>query len=311
MSSVRTRGAAAAERALINRLPAALLQAVLLRLPADERVRCAHVCRAWRAAVTDPLLWVELDITRAGGLTCSLNPARTLRKLSPWLAHPRVLRLPLMELRPNEAPTHGVDPADSVMAVLQHLVWAGPVAMSECALREVHLDGRLQLRRGHTDFAALNTTALRALLADASALTLLSLDELECTPAMGLVLLRKARLRVRHLLWEQTDIEMLGEEVPAAPRRELLRLLKRRDGLTALTVEEEYGALTPELLFRLVNVALTRRLESLSFAGYSLDLRRTPMRQLARLLRDTVSLRHLSLELCCRPRFNTAAVALG
>jgi hypothetical protein len=50
-------------------LPHSLVVRVLAALPADARLRCAEVCRAWRAAVSDRSLWLRVDLSRQGGVT--------------------------------------------------------------------------------------------------------------------------------------------------------------------------------------------------------------------------------------------------
>jgi hypothetical protein len=45
-----------------------LLLLVLARLPADTRLRCAEVARAWFAAVADPSLWTHVSLTAAAGV---------------------------------------------------------------------------------------------------------------------------------------------------------------------------------------------------------------------------------------------------
>jgi hypothetical protein len=49
-------------------LPHALLLNILRRLPADERLLCALVCRAFRAALSDDAAWTHLDLSPAGGV---------------------------------------------------------------------------------------------------------------------------------------------------------------------------------------------------------------------------------------------------
>jgi hypothetical protein len=49
-------------------LPHALLLEVLSRLPVDSRLRCAEVCRAWRAALNERGLWLRLDLSEASGV---------------------------------------------------------------------------------------------------------------------------------------------------------------------------------------------------------------------------------------------------
>jgi hypothetical protein len=59
---------AVAEPLSVAALPLALLLEVLSRLPVDCRLRCAEVCRAWRAALNERSLWTRLDLTAASGV---------------------------------------------------------------------------------------------------------------------------------------------------------------------------------------------------------------------------------------------------
>ena len=57
-------------------LPAVALTLVLARLPVDTRLRCAEVCREWRAAVADPALWTRLAVSFPGsGVSVRHTPA--------------------------------------------------------------------------------------------------------------------------------------------------------------------------------------------------------------------------------------------
>ncbi len=49
-------------------LPHALLLALFALLPVDQRLRCAEVCRGWRALLSDVSLWLRLDLSPAGGV---------------------------------------------------------------------------------------------------------------------------------------------------------------------------------------------------------------------------------------------------
>jgi hypothetical protein len=49
-------------------LPHALALAVCALLPVDQRLRCAEVCRGWRALLSDVGLWLRLDLSPAGGV---------------------------------------------------------------------------------------------------------------------------------------------------------------------------------------------------------------------------------------------------
>jgi hypothetical protein len=52
-------------------LPHALVLHILSLLPVDARLRCAEVCRSWRAALEERSLWLRLDLSASG-----VNPER-------------------------------------------------------------------------------------------------------------------------------------------------------------------------------------------------------------------------------------------
>jgi hypothetical protein len=75
MASARvTRATAAAARASGASAPHALAL-VFARLPADARLRCAGVCRAWRAVLAGPELWSRLDLSASSGVTWRVTGA--------------------------------------------------------------------------------------------------------------------------------------------------------------------------------------------------------------------------------------------
>jgi hypothetical protein len=47
-------------------LPLALVLHILSLLPVDARLRCAEVCRSWRAALEERSLWIRLDLSASG-----------------------------------------------------------------------------------------------------------------------------------------------------------------------------------------------------------------------------------------------------
>jgi hypothetical protein len=49
-------------------LPHSLALALFALLPVDERLRCAEVCRGWRALLSDASVWLRLDLSPAGGV---------------------------------------------------------------------------------------------------------------------------------------------------------------------------------------------------------------------------------------------------
>jgi hypothetical protein len=56
------------ERDPLAVLPLQLAMVVLSLLPADQRLRCAGVCRGWRAVATTAELWARLDLSARSGL---------------------------------------------------------------------------------------------------------------------------------------------------------------------------------------------------------------------------------------------------
>jgi uncharacterized protein YjbI with pentapeptide repeats len=60
-------------------LPAPLVAIILARLPVDSRLRCAEVCRAWRAALTDERLWAVLDFAGVSRVSDALLRAAGAR----------------------------------------------------------------------------------------------------------------------------------------------------------------------------------------------------------------------------------------
>lgn len=282
----RTRAAA---RRSIDRLPAEALEAVLARLPADSRARAACVSRAWRSAVACPKSWHELDLTRAGGLTCALGPAAILDapSLAQRLVHVRVLRLPAGPDAPLEA-------LRAVLRLLRDKTLSGV---------ELRLEGALKPRALAIDGS--NYGALLGALTQEPALTLITLDALHCSPELGATVFCLPRFSVPHVIFG-----LACAAAAAAPVERLLSALERYTPLTTLSVTN--APFTTQQLTRVVDVALARSLPKLELTSRSLGPDSVP--ELARLLRSSTSLRHLLVQgesySNDAPLFNTANVAL-
>ena len=67
--SGRVPAAAEQHACAFPQLPLPLVLRIFLLLPADLRLRCAEVSRAWRATVALPALWRRLDLSPASGVT--------------------------------------------------------------------------------------------------------------------------------------------------------------------------------------------------------------------------------------------------
>jgi hypothetical protein len=65
-----TRSVAAAERATtaLSPLPLSIVLYIFSLLPVDCRLRCAEVCRGWRAVLLERSLWTRLDLSATSGV---------------------------------------------------------------------------------------------------------------------------------------------------------------------------------------------------------------------------------------------------
>jgi hypothetical protein len=70
--------AAQGSAAVLAPLPLAVALKILALLPADCRLRCAEVSRAWRAAQTDCSMWTRLDFSPASGVVARVTDALLL-----------------------------------------------------------------------------------------------------------------------------------------------------------------------------------------------------------------------------------------
>jgi hypothetical protein len=226
---------------------------------------------------------LEVDLTRNGGLTCaevSLNPIRLLPALAPRLVRTRVLAL---------LPTAGPDGLEAALRCMLRLMREGGHLS---ALRELRLHGSLIVRVPSVPSCL---QALRELLADARALSVVEMQLLAGDSVAAVALLPLPRLRVRHFSWTGRFDQ---DGLLAVTSGQVLEQLERHEWLQALTVTHfRAGYATPELLERLVNVALTRHLEKLVFRGLTAVIppngTAPGATQLVRLVRESATLRTL------------------
>jgi hypothetical protein len=80
-------------------LPHSLLVRVLAALPADTRLRCAEVCKTWRAAVSDRSLWLRVDLSRESGVTRAVTAALLRAVATRAAGHVQTLVLPSLQVR--------------------------------------------------------------------------------------------------------------------------------------------------------------------------------------------------------------------
>jgi hypothetical protein len=266
----RTRAAAAAGRAgaaaqpqqpTLGPLPHAVVLHIFALLPADARLRCVEVCRAWRATLADAAAWVALDLSPACGVA---RFSEALLRAAAARARGQLRSLDLC------GRVEDVPPA-TVLEVVQ----ANP--------------GLLELRLLHTQpYVRLFSCAeLEALLRAAPQLRVCD-AEADCS-------LEEAQRMLTHappfgpLRLAQLCVQMYDSSVA-----ETLALLRDVDACPTVLELELHGAPLYEAaaLDAVVDCALTRGLRSLSCNDCSLSPASAPA--LARLL-GSAALRHLHI----------------
>lgn len=79
----------------VTRLPQPLAHRIVTFLPVEDKFRWTAVCRAWRDAFTEPMLWSRLDFT---GIACYRRITDILRSVAAR-AHGQLLYLDVSEPR--------------------------------------------------------------------------------------------------------------------------------------------------------------------------------------------------------------------
>jgi hypothetical protein len=111
-------------RVEFSSLPHSLVVRVLAALPPDARLRCAEVCRAWRAAVSDRSLWLRVDLSPASGMTHTLTAALLQSVAARAPGHMQALALPFLSTVADEV-------TDALLAVLEEVLQANSASMRE------------------------------------------------------------------------------------------------------------------------------------------------------------------------------------
>jgi hypothetical protein len=241
------------------------------------------VCRTLRDTVAHSAFWTEVDLTRGGGLTCSLANPTLLVALAPRLAATRVLRL---QADP-EAEDLGAAVLNALNAVLCLKREGATPSLSELALA-----GPLQITNelGFMEQFEARMQLLHALINEAPALARLDVTDAWCNALEAPALLSMPSLRMRTLHW-------VGGWVVVTPALvlDILAAAERHEGLQAITIAIRVGSPFEgaDLISRLVDVAVARRLTALSITGLE---KTASVALLARLLRECPSLRSLKAE---------------
>lgn len=265
--SARRAGAGAADApTTLDSLPPTLLLHILALLPADTRLRCAELSRAFRAVVAEPSLWRALDFSAASGVSRPVSAALLHAAAARARGGLRTLDVSGCDLR-----------VEALCAVLR----ANAGVTQLCVLSDLDED---PVELTHHD-------TLRQLLRAAPALTSLRADA-RCMPAGALELLGAAPpfgpLHLRALRLESFPPHSLRPLQPALG-----------DAATHPSLHElvfaSCGSITAEALEIIVDMALARQLPALRFAACSFE--RGCVAHLTRAVADG-ALRELVLDRC-------------
>lgn len=283
--------------------PLFVLLAVLARLPADTRMRCAEVSRAWRDAACSPSLWRDIDLTEDSGITIP-----SFFVVDPWLrcrgANDAVLRAAAARA---QGELHALRIACSGRTSLETL--SSILATNAGTLRKLCIRGYLhRLRQTYEK----ETAVITALLHAAPALQELELDMAVRIKALvdepaGLLapLLRRdpafaaVRLRSVNLCWdEHGDV------------RSLVALLALQPALTNVQVDA-WASLTSKEVSAVFDAAANLRLTDFKLNCTFPDDARAD-NTVAHLLRrcDTLSTLKLDLDWLCRRHARGVAPSL-
>jgi hypothetical protein len=267
---------------LLASLPHSLVLNIFARLSPHTRLRCAEVCRAWRAALADGSLWTRLDlrVSAAAALTFS---DRTLRHVSDALLRAAAARA---------APAGG----------LQSLDVRGCSGITRVPLLAVLTDNAASLQTVHLGRAQwvgdMTLDEVEALLRVAPALRELDVcARVRCTSAEARRLLRGeppfGPVRMRKLA-----VDYMGDDTgnDATVQHLFVALLADLAAARAVPCSlglEHLPLRTPAALNAVVDAALFHRFSALSF--YCCDLVPAAAPALARLL-SSRTLTQLSIE---------------
>lgn len=280
-------------------LPHPLQLRIALLCPADQRVRMTFVCAEWRAALSEPLFWADVNLSPSSG-ACDVTDG--LLRVLAAKARGEMRSLDVSRLAEHE----GGRTASPVLsdAALLHAVTANARSLQRLRVRCVG------------DWETVLLGRLRPLLTAVPRLQRLEAD-VHCTPAESTAVLRNEapfgalRLRRLWLLPWGDDVQAVLTLADALPAHASLEEL----------VLDRAPLRTPAVFDALVHAALSARLTGLRLKDCALSP--TSLAGLTRLLRDgrlaalDVRCGGLMLEegrvpaLCAALRSSTTLTSLG
>jgi hypothetical protein len=252
------RVAAMAERATsaLSPLPLSVVLHIFSLLPVDCRLRCAEVCRGWRAVLSECSLWTRLDMSAASGVPVRHRDVDALLRCAAARA------------------AGGLQSLQTDDSFVSRKTLLAVATANAGALRELRADGR------GGGVAGFELDEAEALLGAAPLLRVFA-TELSCYNTTAQAVRRALRnetpfapLRVRHLSTNLGDVDEAGVIAFAADAA-------AHASLTGLSLDD-VPLHTLAALDAVVDAALARRLQSVHICNCRLSSASVPA--LARLL---------------------------
>jgi hypothetical protein len=257
---------AGAPRVTFASLPPALVLHIFSLLPVDTRLRCAEVCRAWRAAADEPALWTALDLSSDAGLAQTATNA--LLRAAVARARGTLRSLSVSELVGGDEHVIYLRPETHLNfpALLEAITANGG------ALRTLRVSG----------CTGLGVDEAAALLQAAPALSTLR-AHVACYDPEEVTRVLRGVPPFERLVVERLDAFPMGVAVDVDVIAFAADIAAANAALTALSISHVW-LLEPAALRAVVDAAIARRLTSLSLCENALTSESVP--ELARLLAD-------------------------
>jgi hypothetical protein len=281
------------QRVEFSSLPHSLVVRVLAALPADARLRCAEVCKTWRAAVCDRSLWLRVDLTAESGVTHEVTEALLRAVAKRAAGHMQALALPSLETDPCLDVLLEVLRANS--ASMRELASTAPCTRLEYNIWYYTLDAVQRMLRAAPQLRLFRTNVVAPVQEAVRALR----NEAPFGP------LRVCFLNVTTTHLEDAD----AEDEAGVDDADLLALAEAMHHHASLegVWPQSLPLDTPAVVDAFIDAALARRFVYLEFESCSLSPAAAPA--LARLLCSS-TLTHLIVDDAGRPLLDAPAAAL-
>jgi hypothetical protein len=246
-------------------LPHSLVVRVLAALPADARLRCAEVCRAWRAAVSDRTLWLRVNLSPEGGVTHAVNDSLLRAVSARACGHVQALALRLTENVTNDTFFAVLQANSSTLRELDTALWKDDGYFRAALVQRV-MGAAPQLQVFHSSVAATVRDVVRMLRNEAP---------------FGPLHVRHLKVFAKKEEGAEEEEEEAEEPIDGADLLALAAAMRQHASLQGFRLQD-VPLDTPAVLDAFIDVALERRLSELWMDRCSLSPASAPA--LARLL---------------------------